>query len=68
MVLEDVRMDAVIVRCPNCGDVRTVTPRYGDVVAVYCLCRTMDSGDIKIPTRTEVLPAGDREPREPVPA
>jgi hypothetical protein len=53
---------AVIVRCPKCEAERILSPRYGEIVAVYCLCQTTDTRNTRIPTRMEVLPAGDREP------
>ena len=62
---------AVIVRCPRCEAERIVSPRHGEIVAVYCLCQTGESRQFRYPTRMEILPAEAREPvdaREPVTA
>jgi hypothetical protein len=60
---------AVIVRCPKCETERIISPRYGEIIAVYCLCQTEESHRYRYPTRMDILPAEAHEPagaREPV--
>jgi hypothetical protein len=51
----------VIANCPKCGDKRILTPQYGEIIAVYCLCQPQEHKDARYPTRMEILPVEDRE-------
>ncbi len=47
-------------RCPRCGSVTTLEPRFGEIVSVYDLCTPgTDARAGRSPTRMEPVAADD---------